>query len=230
MKIASALVTQVSGSIGGMTGSHNKGGMYLRARSMPTNPNTPLQQAVRALMQQCNQYWRATCTATQRADWADRAANIPVVGKTGQTEYRTGMNWFVGLNVLRLQAGLAIQAAAPENNARVALGDLSIEGATAATNEFDVAWGGGDWDDNDDDSGLLVYCSRPQNASVEYFKGPYQYVGKIEGDSVSAPTSPQTFTCPFSLMEGQRIFVKVVGYSGADMHSAPFRGTCDVAA
>ena len=38
---------QRSGSIGGATWSHNSSGAYIRARSIPVNPNTDRQNAVR---------------------------------------------------------------------------------------------------------------------------------------------------------------------------------------
>ena len=34
------IVGPLSGSFGGLTASHNRGGQYLRQRSTPTNPNS----------------------------------------------------------------------------------------------------------------------------------------------------------------------------------------------
>ncbi|KKM06452.1 hypothetical protein LCGC14_1743870, partial [marine sediment metagenome] len=47
MLFKSGLITQGSGSIGGLTASHNRGGMYFRARTIPTNPATSFQTVVR---------------------------------------------------------------------------------------------------------------------------------------------------------------------------------------
>ena len=40
MLFKSAAFTQASGSVGGLTFAHNRGGMYTRARSIPVNPKT----------------------------------------------------------------------------------------------------------------------------------------------------------------------------------------------
>ena len=40
-------LTDASGSLSGVTYSHNRGGAYTRNRSIPVNPNTVQQQAVR---------------------------------------------------------------------------------------------------------------------------------------------------------------------------------------
>ena len=43
MKFTSQVYTQASGSVGGLTYSHNRSGMYTRARSTPTDPASTLQ-------------------------------------------------------------------------------------------------------------------------------------------------------------------------------------------
>jgi len=43
MKFKSPILSQASGSIAGITFSHNRGGMYVRARAVPTNPGSPQQ-------------------------------------------------------------------------------------------------------------------------------------------------------------------------------------------
>ena len=59
MKILSALATAVSGSIGGITGSHNRGGMYLRSRVIPVNPQTVDQLAARNRLATQSSGWGA---------------------------------------------------------------------------------------------------------------------------------------------------------------------------
>ena len=106
MIFKSALVTQVSGSIGGMTGSHNKAGMYFRARTIPVNPATSQQVAVRNFLSQVVTAWRASLTQTQRDAWEVYADNVTKTNSVGDAVKISGVNWFIGGNVARLQGGL----------------------------------------------------------------------------------------------------------------------------
>jgi hypothetical protein len=65
-----------------------------------------------------------------------------------------------------------------------------------------------DWA-NEDDGALLVFASRPQNPTVNFFKGPFQFAGKVAGNTMTPPTSPATITLPFPLVAGQNVFVRM---------------------
>jgi hypothetical protein len=54
---------------------------------------------------------------------------------------------------------------------------------------------------------LLVYAGRPQNPSVNFFKGPYRFAGRING-AVVPPTSPLTVPAPFVFQQTQREHVQ----------------------
>jgi hypothetical protein len=56
---------------------------------------------------------------------------------------------------------------------------------------------------------MFGYISRPQNITKNFFRGPYRYAGKIEGDSVTPPTSPATLVSDFPYAAGQRAFLRV---------------------
>ena len=69
MKFKSALVTQASGSVGGMTFSRNRYGMYTRAKGLPVNPNSEFQQAVRQIFSGLSSAWNGVLTSGQRSGW-----------------------------------------------------------------------------------------------------------------------------------------------------------------
>ncbi len=68
-------IVQMSGSIGGDTFARNRYGNYVRARTKPVNPNTTLQQAVRASMSFLTNRWAQTLDAAQRTAWNPYAQN-----------------------------------------------------------------------------------------------------------------------------------------------------------
>ena len=94
-KFLSSTIGQVSGSTGGTTYSRNKGGQYIRARAVPTQPRTTAQVAQRSALGSASQLW-ASISAEARALWTSYAALIPRVDSLGQTIQLTGQQVFIG--------------------------------------------------------------------------------------------------------------------------------------
>jgi len=64
LKIQAAV--QYSGSLGNLTYSHNLGGQYIRARSIPVNPNTERQGQVRSFLANWASNWTNLLIQVQR--------------------------------------------------------------------------------------------------------------------------------------------------------------------
>lgn len=99
---------QASGSIGGVTYSHNRGGMYTRTRTTPVNPNTERQGEARANLAQSSSAWSTILTDAQRQAWTTYAAATPVVNALGAQLILTGQQMFNKCMLPRLIAGLAL--------------------------------------------------------------------------------------------------------------------------
>jgi hypothetical protein len=97
MAIATPILANLSGSIGAVTWSHNRGGPYARRRSVPVNPNTAKQQSVRQALGIVSGIWRSL-TPPQQVAWGDWAALNPVVNSLGQTIQLSGQSAFCSLN------------------------------------------------------------------------------------------------------------------------------------
>lgn len=223
MIFKSQMVTQASGSVGGVTYAHNKGGLYQRARSIPTNPSTPQQQEIRTLVAQLSNLWLAALTQAQRSAWDVYAANVTVPNALGDQIHISGLNQYIRSNVPRNQANLARVDAAPTV---YNIGDFTEPSFTADATLNQAAVAFTDTDDwvNEDDAAMLCYFSRPQNISINYFKGPYRFADLIAGDSSTPPTSPATINLPFVVTAGQRVFgrfnvVRADGRLAADFRS-----------
>lgn len=199
MLIKSGLLTQMSGSIGGMTGSHNRGGLYLRARSIPVNTNTARQVAVRSAITSLTSAWNQSLTATQRAAWNLYGSNVLVPGALGDPIQLSGQNQYIRSNTPRLQAGLARIDAAPTVFDLGDPGSLSLTSIANTTNSIVVAIGDAPAWAADDDATLLMYQGRPQNAGRLSFNGPYRFVGTFAGNSTTPVTSADTGLAPFAL-------------------------------
>jgi hypothetical protein len=224
MIFKSALGTDFSGSLGGLTASRNRGGMYLRARVVPINPNTPQQAVVRAFVATLTSGWNDTLTPAQRDSWDSYAEAVQLPNSLGDPRNVSGIAMYIRSNVPRLQAALPRVDTAPFAQNLGTFTAPTFDNALAATDVFDVTFDNSDPWANEDDSAMLILASRPKNATVNFFKGPYRFAGLIAGDAITPPTSPATLTNPFNFEVGQRIFVQA-RVSRADGRLAlPFRG------
>jgi len=209
MLFKSPLFSQASGSLAGTTFSHNRGGMYTRARAIPTNPNSSFQQAVRAAMATLASYWGQTLLAAERSAWDSYAAGVAMTNRLGDQVYLTGQQHFIRANVPRVQAGIAILEAAPViydlgSYTLPTVDDINDD----ATNNILVAYTNTDAWANAVGGYMLLYGSRPQSPGKGFFKGPYRYLGKVAG-AASPPTSPASMSSPFALTASQLVWLAI---------------------
>lgn len=205
MLFESEFIGRASGSVGSLVFSHNAGGPYIRSKGMTTNPNTPQQQTVRALLAQLTSLWVNTLSLGDRQKWIDYAANVQVPNRLGAMRNVSGLNMYIRSNVPLIQAGFARQDVAP---AIFDLGDFTAPTAIADAPSLvlAVSFAGTDEWVGEDDAGMLIYISRQQNRSINFFKGPYQFAGSIDGDATTPPTSPVLIPAPFAMTDGNRVF------------------------
>jgi len=229
MLFQSGVLTKVSGSIGGLTGSRNRSGMYLRARSNPVNPNTDRQNIVRAILAALTAAWGGL-TEPQRQGWNDYGAQVPRQNKLGDTMYLSGFNHFVRSNSVIVQCGDAFLSVAPT--------DLLLPGAdeslalswSEATQLVSVAFDDtADWC-SEDGAHLAISCGLPRNTQVNFFGGPWRFAGSIAGNSTTPPTSPATIAVPFAVTEGQKAWGRARLIRADGRVSDPFRDSAVVGA
>lgn len=221
MKYTSVIAATASGSVGGATASRNRGGQYFRRRAIPTNPNTLAQQTVRGLFSTLNANWNSTLTSAQRSAWDSYALNTPVTDSLGNPVNAGGKGMYIRGNLPRAVGGLSFVANGPTVFGLNSLTQPLLTGIVAATRVVSFTFTNSDSWATAVGGALLVFVSRPQNASINSFGGPFQYAGKIAG-AVSPPTSPGTVTGPFTLTVGQRQFVRFVAVDATGRLSGEF--------
>lgn len=201
----SQIVTQASGSIGGVTFTRTRSGMTLRARAMPTNPNTPYQQAVRANQSVLAQAWQSTLTDLQREAWDNYAAAVARKNKLGDTIHLTGNTMFVRCNAPRLQAGMQ---AVYDGPIEFTLGDpvTALMGVTSAgtPNTLQVTWDDINLPTN---TQVLVYVSRPMSPTRNFFKGPFRFNKRFASGSAGGALDPDLLPQPIG--EGNKVVIRV---------------------
>lgn len=205
MLFKSALVTQISGSIGGMTGSHNRGGLYFRARSIPVNPNTPAQVTVRAAFSSLVARWNNILTGAEREPWDLYAAAVPLTGPLGDPITVSGQNMYLRSNVPRLRIAASIIDTAPGIFNLGILSPVTLVTATVASQLLSFAFNATDeW--NVAGGFLFFQNARPVNPSINFFRGPYRFASA----ATDAAASPFDSLSPFPFVAGQRIFARAI--------------------
>lgn len=198
MLYKSNLLAQASGSLDGTTFSHNRFGKYTRNRSIPTDPATTFQVDVRNALSTLASAWTGL-TEEQRAAWDVYAANVTVLNPLGDAVNLTGQMHYVRSNVPRLVN------MGPTNRINAAPIEYSLPSILAptivATEPDTLTVTAGVQDPVLAAlAPLLVYASRPQNPSVNFFKGPYRFAGLVTGSAAA------NLTLPFVAAADQKLF------------------------
>lgn len=94
-----------SGSLAGITASHNRFGQYRRTRATPVNPNTAFQADARNTLAALSAAWRGL-TDNQRAAWESFALSHPRTDSLGQSVTLSGHQMYVSVNAAMANAGL----------------------------------------------------------------------------------------------------------------------------
>lgn len=190
-----------------MTASHNRGGMYFRARTIPTDPATGFQIQIRSLLIVANAIWADVLPPAQRDDWQLYASLVTLPGPLGDPITVSGMNMFVRSTVARLQSSLTVPFDAPTTFNTGNSGLVSFT-ASAGAQTVDVSFDDSTTWANIDDGALLLFLSRPQNPTINFFKGPFRKIDPVLGLTAGPPTPPHTVSVPFTIVEGQRLWLR----------------------
>lgn len=200
-------IVDMRGSIAGVVHARNRFGNYIRPRTKPVNPKSFRQLAARINVMFLAEQWHdSPMDDTIRDAWQTYASSFTMTNKLGEQITLTGFNAFIMCNSARLTAGGSLITAAPTTLLLPPGDPVFACSGSAATQLISVAFDPLlDWNIIDD--GLMsVYMGRPQPASRNFFATPYRFMDSIEGDTASPPSSPQTMTSPFTLVEGQKIW------------------------
>lgn len=182
----------MSGSMRGCVWSHNKGGAYVRGRTIPTNPNSVKQSAVRAILATLSSGWSGL-TDAQRAAWDGWAAVNPIVDSLGESVLRSGQQAYVGLNSRLLQAGTTASTAPPAVTGPADLLTLVVTataptGISAAYTTTPLAAG----------HRVLIWQTLPRSAGAN----PNRKQARLLGYTAAAAASPAVFVSPYPAVAG----------------------------
>lgn len=226
-------VAAIRGSVGGNVYAANKAGPYIRNRAVPINPGSARQQAVRFAMAELVTRWVETLTPAQRAAWETYADAVHLPNSLGFPRNVGGIGMYVRSNVPRLSAVAPVPAVQDDAPTIFDLGTFTaptIGAVSEATQQVSWAFDDADGWANEDGGAMLIFGSRPQNPSINFFKGPYRVMGTIPGSGTTPPTSPVTVNLPFPVVVGQKVFFRCRVTRADGRLASSFRGLQTVTA
>lgn len=199
---------QRSGSMGATVYSRNRSGAYIRARTVPVNPNTDRQIQMRNIVRLLTIAWQNALTALQREAWEVYAHNVTWLNHLGDSIKLTGLNHFMRSNSPRLQNGVARVDDAPTIFNLATADQILAATASHATQQATIVYEDlADWA-SEDGAAEFFYGGLPQNASINFFGGPFRLIGVVLGDSITPPTSPLLATWPWPFAEANRLWLR----------------------
>lgn len=193
----------MSGRLGGVIASRNRGGPYLRNGTIPINPNTDRQGVVRGAMAFLADRWAQTVTAGQRTAWNLYASNVEMSNRFGEATHLSGYNHYLRSNIIRKMAGWAIiddgpvDFTIPAHDPTFAI--TASEGTQEITYTYDDAM---DWAD-ENGGYMIMFQGQPQNPQINFFNGPWRFSHAVQGVNGAPPASPVSGVGPFAIAEGQ---------------------------
>lgn len=132
MALIKPILGEMAGSIAGVTFSHTKGGLSVKRRPTPTNPQSAAQQLVRSYLDELTRQWRDVLDDDQRADWNAFAAIKTERNKLGESVTWSGQQQFVSLNARNLRVGNAVQLLSPPISGPADLATVTLTAGVGA--------------------------------------------------------------------------------------------------
>ena len=197
----------LSGSVGGVTFSHNRYGRYVRQRVVPVNPSTDRQSAARSKLSDLSKNFNNLLTQAQRTAWNLYGSSVDWSNSLGESIFLSGINHYIRSNSSILQAG---GVRVDDGPVIFNTGDVDptvVPLVEEAGQEISVAF-----DDtmawlDEDNAFMMVGMSQPKDPAVEFIGSPVRFAGSLAGDAVTPLTTPQLIPVPYVVSEGQRVQV-----------------------
>jgi len=176
-------LSSISGSVEGTTFARNRGGSYMRNKTVPTQPQTSAVQTRRAILSGLAASWAQTLTDDQRAGWSEYSRQVTLPDSLGQQRNAGGLGMFVRGNSLLVLAGAAPVLDAPSlMEVGPVISNFTVA-PSVATADVTIAAFGPALPITDL---VLFFAGPPINPGRNFFKGPYNFIGANTVDTANA--------------------------------------------
>lgn len=215
-----SIVADIRGSVGDETYARNQGGLYVKARKAPTDPNTAAQQACRAAMAALSQYWSDELTEQNRTDWRAYAHQHPRPNRFGSVNLTNGYTRFLRLNFTRRRLDATIPFTSPPPAPPLHPPVVSGEG-DASAQELTIFLPPTNYDPPFAGLELFLYISPDVPPGRNFYNGPWLYFARTR--NVPGWTNDfQEMAIGAGYTGGHKLFFRLVAqnYATGELSSA----------
>lgn len=180
-----SLISNIAGSIGGITFSRNASGLIAKSKIRPKASTTASQKIAIQKDMQLIALWNEL-PFLDKMDWKDYASTYTKTDRYGRVKHISGYNWFVSINNAQRYMGLPYLTTPPTFAYPAYLPSLEI---TLGTGEIICTWS------TPIDSSLVdlyIFSSPPIKGTARYNNGAYRQQQKLSTD----------FSTSFNILEG----------------------------
>ena len=200
----SALVSGISGKLNGSVFAKNRGGLYLRTKVTPVNPQTAAQVAARNLLTSFSQGWKSL-TIAQRTAWNNAVENFQTTDIFGDLKKPTGLQLYIRLNANISNGNGTPITSPPLPSGAPALTDLSLS-AAVTLDTFDVTFAP---TPVPADTALYLEATTGLSAGVNNANSLFRTIDAVAAAATSPEDAFAAYTAKFgALVEGQKIFIR----------------------
>lgn len=204
VKITPTYFSDASGSIAGTTFSKNAGGLYLRKRVKPTNPQSDDQAEQRNFLAQLSQAWRGL-SQSERQTWISCAKDFPYSNVLGITKTLSGFGLYVQLNLNLLIISEPTVDECPSASAVESISTLSLN--AAAPNNLSITFtptpipAGHKW---------VIEATPQVSTGISFVKNKYRRITVLAAATISPQNVFAAWQAKFggSLVVGNKVFVR----------------------
>jgi hypothetical protein len=208
MKIKNKLFDEASGSIGGFTFAGSQGGMYMKTKSNPRNPNTAKQQIVRSAMAGATVKWRSMTTA-QRKVWDSWGKTLDKEDILGNKVEISGWSAFAGAWILTKRGDLYNETIGANTSISSGYFSIGTINAVQGASKLQIASG------VPQNTAVLIFVSPVLSQTINNFGGTYDY----SRNGIVKNTA--RLDVQAKVPAGKRVFVKIVGLESGGRYSEP---------
>jgi len=205
-----AIVTDISGKLGGHVFSKNRSGKYMRTKGVPTNPQTSAQMNIRGQFAAISSSW-SELTELQRTSWRNAVDQFATTDVFGDIKNPTGKALYQRLNQNLSVSEQPLIDSAPFAT-DVPFLAITAAGGSLAANDLTVRYDGEGLGNK-----VLVFATEPLSQGTKFVKNKLRLIEVFAGADSDTLDIELSYTNKFGeLVVGSNVYfgIKTVNQVG----------------
>lgn len=199
-----ALITDISGKIGGQSIAKSRSGLYIKNIGSYKNSRSNLSQMSKNRLVSITTTFR-NLSQTEAKAWAELASKFPYFNRVAEKVYYSGFAFYTKLNYNRSLMSLPVLVTAPSESGSTPLVTINLE--RSGSDIYLVL------DEGKSDVAIKLFISRPMSPNDNQIQGHMRlaFVGNSSPFTSGVDITPFIISLYGSLVVGARYWVKVYG-------------------